>query len=342
MPKTGKSVRQQFRLTTLGGFVLWRRGGDAIESWTPTGLGEKPCALLAYLACQGDAVDRESLTVLLWEGVERGRARNSLRQALFRIRSLLGADAIVDTVGGLRLAHPLDIDLRTLANDPLSRREGRRGFARPTEIRGRAFAAWCEEVRESGRLIRTGNGSAGALHGDGTVRWLEWLWQRACEGNPVSAWIPHALDAASREVLAEVAAGCRNGGGRVARVVSRGPAYQPFALERDLAAVLWEMPGAAGVRPEHRDAMSRVAAGQRAQPLLLRTAIVDLITAVAEDAPILVQIEEPERYATGALRELVGELSTQPACPVMLLLAARDGADPVSEHCLQPPEEFTR
>ena len=334
MPTTRKSARYQFRLTTAGGFVLWKRGADEADVWRPAGLGEKSVALLAFLACHNGPVPRDVLTELLWEGIDRGRARNSLRQALFRIRSVIGADAVVDELGGLRLEHPLETDLQQPRNDVGGRSGGRRRFGRPSAITGRAFESWCEQMRAAGAALESERGQ-GAQE---IKRWLGELWQRARAGSPVSAWLPHALDPSSRELLADVASGCRKDGGRVAQVVSRGPWYQPYALERDLAGVLWEMPGAAGVRPEHREAMERLAAGQRAQPLLLRTAILDLISAVAEDAPIMVQLEEPERYSTEALRELVGELSVQPTCPVLLVLAARDGAAPTSGLCLQPPD----
>ena len=49
--------------------------------------------LLAWLALQGPS-SREHLAALLWPGSTAEAARNALRQRLFRLRKLAGADLV--------------------------------------------------------------------------------------------------------------------------------------------------------------------------------------------------------------------------------------------------------
>jgi hypothetical protein len=303
-------------------------------------------------------VPRGDLAALLWEGVESSRARNSLRQALFRIREVLGARSVIEGSEGVRLAVTLELDHPQLRRehaaigaapaDP----ERLRTFGRSTLIRGRAFTAWCAQVRSGAvrhspdrerenevlsRAIVAEDARSRGEVAEPSVEWLSGLWAIARQGIPVSAWLPESLAPEPRRTIDGFVDECRSVGGRVAQVRTSGSDYMPYALERDLAAVLWEMPGAAGVLPEHRDAIDRVAAGQRAQPSILRSAILDLISAVAEDAPLVLCVEEPERYSTGAVTGLVSGLTSRSECPVLLLLAARNGMQAISPLCVAMP-----
>ena len=72
----------ELTLTLLGGFQA--RLGDGPWLALPT---RKSQALLAYLALPpGRAHSRDKLASLLWGDLSEGRARNSLRQALFTLR----------------------------------------------------------------------------------------------------------------------------------------------------------------------------------------------------------------------------------------------------------------
>ncbi|MFN2186224.1 MAG: BTAD domain-containing putative transcriptional regulator, partial [Anaerolineae bacterium] len=62
----------------------------------------KTLALLAYLALEADTVhSREKLAELLWGESPEPRARQSLRQALYSIRRVLGADAVAMSGGAI-------------------------------------------------------------------------------------------------------------------------------------------------------------------------------------------------------------------------------------------------
>jgi class 3 adenylate cyclase len=78
-----------FRLTLLGSFEL--TGPDGVVDLP----SKKLAALLAYLACTAPrAQPRERLSTLLWGSHFDAQAKQNLRQALFRLRKVLGQGAI--------------------------------------------------------------------------------------------------------------------------------------------------------------------------------------------------------------------------------------------------------
>jgi len=84
-------------------------------------LGTKTLALLGYLALEAGDHQRERLTTLLWSEYPEERAKASLRQALTRLRGVVG-DALHADRTTVRLASPLASDvgefLRLEAEDP--------------------------------------------------------------------------------------------------------------------------------------------------------------------------------------------------------------------------------
>jgi len=80
--------RARLALGLLGAFELKRADGQLLR------LPKKAQALLAYLALQkGRAIPREQLATLLWGNSATEQARQSLRQCLAALRSVLGAKA---------------------------------------------------------------------------------------------------------------------------------------------------------------------------------------------------------------------------------------------------------
>jgi DNA-binding SARP family transcriptional activator len=81
--------RSSFSLSLLGRFVL--TGPDGVVSLP----NKKLSALLAYLACSATSPQpRDRLATLLWGSHFDAQAKQNLRQALFKLRQLLGFDAI--------------------------------------------------------------------------------------------------------------------------------------------------------------------------------------------------------------------------------------------------------
>ncbi|HEY7084740.1 MAG TPA: BTAD domain-containing putative transcriptional regulator [Hyphomicrobiaceae bacterium] len=89
----------RFGISLFGRFQLIGRGG-------PIGLtSKKHAALLAYLAATHPAAhSREKLTTLLWGGHVDPQARQNLRQALSRLRHILGKDVILSSADTIALA----------------------------------------------------------------------------------------------------------------------------------------------------------------------------------------------------------------------------------------------
>src|SRR5262249_5452862 len=81
-----------FQLSLLGDFEL--SGPDGRIELT----SKKQAALLAFLACTApQAHSRDKLMTLLWGSHFDAQARQNLRQALFRLRRVLGEDALISS-----------------------------------------------------------------------------------------------------------------------------------------------------------------------------------------------------------------------------------------------------
>src|SRR5947209_8480673 len=78
----------RFHLALLGSFAL--TGPDGVVDLP----SKKLAALLAYLACAPTPQPRERLSALLWGSHFDEQAKQNLRQALFRLRKVLGQDAL--------------------------------------------------------------------------------------------------------------------------------------------------------------------------------------------------------------------------------------------------------
>ncbi len=91
-------------LRLLGGVYLsvLESGREQLIQMPP-----KPAALLAYLAvagADGRALRRDTLLALFWPELPDARARAALRQVLFRVRRILGAEALRADRGSVALA----------------------------------------------------------------------------------------------------------------------------------------------------------------------------------------------------------------------------------------------
>ncbi|HEV2641388.1 MAG TPA: BTAD domain-containing putative transcriptional regulator, partial [Candidatus Elarobacter sp.] len=100
-----------YRLVTLGGLVLVDENGRAVAS-----LGPRNLALLAYLALANKPLSRDHIAELFWGDRDEDRARHSMREALSKLRQLLGPDAIPQRSSSVALSAsvPLSVDARTL------------------------------------------------------------------------------------------------------------------------------------------------------------------------------------------------------------------------------------
>lgn len=99
----------------LSGSILLQLAGTAsvVAQGRALALAAPDALLLAWLALEGPS-SREHLAALLWPGSSAEAARNALRQRLFRLRKLAGAD-LVQGAGTLQLAGGIGHDLDTAA-----------------------------------------------------------------------------------------------------------------------------------------------------------------------------------------------------------------------------------
>jgi len=100
-------------LHTLGEVTLRRSGPPGAPAGEEALLGPgKPLALLAYVAlAPRRTTTRDHLLDLLWADLDPEKARHALRQTLWYLRQLLGAECLTTTrAGEVTLATPLAVD----------------------------------------------------------------------------------------------------------------------------------------------------------------------------------------------------------------------------------------
>ena len=131
---------------------------------TPLALERKDAALLALLAVDGP-MPRARAAALLWPDAEPQKARNSLRQRLFRLRRAAGCEVVVED-SALALAEGIDHDLAALssrlASDPSAAAGellGAFGYEDCEE-----FDDWVRSARERIRVQRRDAIAAAAAH----------------------------------------------------------------------------------------------------------------------------------------------------------------------------------
>jgi DNA-binding SARP family transcriptional activator len=100
-----------YRLITLGGLVLLDENGQPVSS-----LGPRNLALLTYLALAAKPLSRDHVADLFWGDRDEDRARHSMREALSKVRQLLGPDSIPQRSSNVALSAsvPLSVDASAL------------------------------------------------------------------------------------------------------------------------------------------------------------------------------------------------------------------------------------
>ncbi|QWG16540.1 AAA family ATPase [Bradyrhizobium sediminis] len=156
----------KFGLSLLGGFEL--TGPDGVVELP----SKKLAGLLAYLACNLRPQSREKLTALLWGSHFEAQAKQNLRQALFRLRKVLGQNTLESDGEVVSLnAASVSCDVRRF--ETLVREGSREALSAATDLyRGRLIddvtvgeAGWNEWIAgERERLLEL---ALGALVGLG-------------------------------------------------------------------------------------------------------------------------------------------------------------------------------
>lgn len=104
--------RMAFFLRTLGSLELRDAHGNVVRG---AGVQRKPLLILAITALQPDGISRSRLLQTLWPGVDRERARASLKQHLYALRVATGSATIIGGSPTLRIDRKiLKVDLLEL------------------------------------------------------------------------------------------------------------------------------------------------------------------------------------------------------------------------------------
>jgi DNA-binding SARP family transcriptional activator/ActR/RegA family two-component response regulator len=233
----------KYRLALLGRFELSRTDG-------PVELpNKKLAALLAYLACTApEPQSREKLATLLWGSHFETLARQNLRQALFRLRRVLGEDALIGDGEEISLA-PGVVDCDVARREALIRDGSRASLAAAVDLyKGRflsdvniseeAWADWvgAERQRLEGSaldaLVRLGEIELAAGHAD-----------KALETARCTLAINNLREDAHRLILQALAASGRKAEALkhyqdLVALLERELSTEPDAATNSLAAVL--------------------------------------------------------------------------------------------------------
>ena len=342
----------RFSLRTLGSLELSMQTGPTAAP-TPVVLGEKSCAVLAYLWLADRHVPRETLCALLWDGVGTSDARNNLRQALFRIRRVLGAAAIREDGHGLWLSAPhLVVDLAALVAADQAGASTRATpvapFAVMRQPMGERFVQWRDAVRRrfggSVGAASTGEGTTTSVVGEerrhplGQAQVLESLmnaWQLSVRGVAMSAWVAAATGARRRDAVRILRQVLREHGASVAMVAAPSRGVRGKAsLWVSVAAALWSKPGAMGVAPEHVRLLEDVPGALSVDVEAARNAVLDLVRAVADERPLAIVVEDALAYGSASIEAVVRAIASMRGTPVLLVLLAPPMSAPVSPSCL--------
>ncbi len=233
-----------FHLTTFGSL-----GIEAEDGATPPRLRPPRLALLAVLAAAGHrGVSREKLTALFWPDSDEERARHSLRQNLYALRTGLGRDAVRSVGSSLALdetvisADVADFRAALVSGD----RERAVSLARGSFLDGfylqgaSGFERWVEEER--GRLntetvaalLALATAATGANHHEAATNW----WHQLTLRDPLSGRfaLEYLKALAARGDRAAALAFARRHDAIVRRELQTGPDSEVLRLEAELRA----------------------------------------------------------------------------------------------------------
>jgi DNA-binding SARP family transcriptional activator len=109
MPPKSPDAASLIQLRVFGSpALLTRDAAGGVSTLLPAG---KPLLVLCYLVCHPEGwVSRDQLVDLAWGASDEQSAKGSLRQALYRLRQLLGSEWVETSDSGVRLAAPLPSD----------------------------------------------------------------------------------------------------------------------------------------------------------------------------------------------------------------------------------------
>jgi len=144
-----------YHLRTLGELRLSGPGGELLAG------RRKELALLAYLARKSPrAVPRAELATLLWGERDEGKARQSLRHALYQLRQVLGDAVVVDNESAMVPPGAIEWDVAALERDASAERfaeaaERWQGDLLPgaEDAGDEPFRDWLEGEREALRRL---------------------------------------------------------------------------------------------------------------------------------------------------------------------------------------------
>jgi DNA-binding SARP family transcriptional activator len=293
-----------FRLVTFGGL-----GIEADNGATPPRLRPPRLALLAVLAAANHrGVSREKLTALFWPESDEERARHSLRQNLYALRTGLGREVVRSVGSSLALddtvitADVAEFRAALTSGD----RERAVSLAHGPFLDGfylqgdSGFERWVEDERSRlttetiSALVSLATAAARADDHDAAAEW----WRQLTERDPVSGRfaLEYLKALAARGDRATALAFARRHEGIVRRELQTGPDPEVLRLEAELRAT----PPSNGTNGERHSAIVRRSRELGPVPILASTTTTD---APPSESPVTEQAsaQEPRGHSRWSL-----------------------------------------
>jgi hypothetical protein len=156
---------------------------------------------------------------------------------------------------------------------------------------------------------------------------LERAWKSSRSAPHPVVWINGDGGAGRTWLLREFARRVGADGGRTGQVVADHSALGvPGAFLRDLAVTLKGMRGAAGLDPAYAETLHRIQHGVLDPPADAVEAVLDLITAICDEGPLVLLIDDGHRYDGAALPRLLRRLAGRTRAGLLMVVAVRSGS----------------
>lgn len=160
-----------------------------------------------------------------------------------------------------------------------------------------------------------------------TLELLERSWRQGQASAPSVVWIEASAGGGRTWLLREFARRTTLAGGRVIRLTANPSAGdQPGACLRDLTKALTELRGAAGIDPKYAGSLTQLLGNVHPLPGDAVDTVMDLVSAICDEGPLALLLDDAHYCETSTLRRLIRHLSGRRLPGLLTVVTARAGA----------------
>jgi hypothetical protein len=184
-----------------------------------------------------------------------------------------------------------------------------------------------ETLRSQAEQARARSAAAVSVLHVAPLAALERAWKTSRGAAHPVVWIDGDGGAGRTWLLREFARRVGAEGGRTAQVAAdHSTRGVPGACLRDLTVALKGLRGAAGLDPAYAETLQRIQDGVLDVPADAVEAVLDLITAICHEGPLVLLIDDAHRYEGPALPRLLRRLAGRQRAGLLVVVAVRSGS----------------